>query len=524
MNGPHLRAGTPNVVVETSATSPRSVDHEERPPVDSLYGGPGPIDPEPTPEVRLAGDQIRVAAQLRRWGLALADTLAIAVGVVVSFLLEEANPGTQAWAILLVPIWIVTAKLYGLYDNDDRRLAHHTSRELPSLVATAAVSVAVWKALTMLLGATPPISSASVLAIGVIAGMSSLLLRSGVRAVWRFRAPPDRTLIIGSSAKAAMVSSRLDRHRQQGGNIEVIGFVSDRAEDGDAIPDELSDRPFLGGISELPTVFERERITRVIITKEPASSGRLGEIIDTCLEKDVAATLVPIESEVLGPAAEISRLADVPVIEFHSFAIPRSTRFMKRMLDIFVSALLLIPALPILLVSVIAIRLTSKGPAFFLHERVGLEGRHFDVIKLRTMYEGSEGRLEEMLERTSEVDPSYKVPDDPRVTPVGRFLRATSIDELPQLINVLKGDMSLVGPRPKIPHEATLYEDRESRYLKIRPGLTGPMQVSGRGLLTFEERLALERDYLESISLARDIEILLKTPGAVIAGRGARNL
>ena len=151
-------------------------------------------------------------------------------------------------------------------------------------------------------------------------------------------------------------------------------------------------------------------------------------------------------------------------------------------------------------------------------------GKHFRVIKLRTMYEGSEKRLEGMLDDRTDDDPSFKVPDDPRVTPVGRFLRATSIDEFPQLINVFKGDMSLVGPRPKIPNEASMYEERESRYLSIRPGLTGPMQVSGRGLLTFEERLALERDYLETISLAKDLEILLRTPGAVLSGRGARDL
>lgn len=498
----------------------------EKDQTQGLEAGPRVAGPEvrPTEKVRRVDNQIRRAAQLRRWGLALADMIAIAVGVAVSALAGESNPGTVAWALLLVPVWIVVAKLYGVYDNDDRKLDHHTTHELPNLLATAAVSVVAWKALTMLLGANPPLSSASVVLIGATAALASAILRSGVRVFWRSQAPPDRTLIVGSSAKAGLVATRLDRYRDQGGNIEVIGFISDRIENPAEATGELQGHPYMGGLDQLPDVLERERITRVIIAKDPASAGRIGEIIDTCLSNDVAATLVPIESEVLGPAAEVARLADVPVIEFHSFDVPRSTRFMKRSLDITVSALLMIPALPILLVSALAIRLTSRGRAFFFHERVGMNGKHFNVIKLRTMYEGSEERLEEMLEENEDADPSFKVPDDPRVTPVGRVLRSASIDELPQLINVLKGEMSLVGPRPKIPHEALLYEEREGRYLTIRPGLTGPMQVSGRGLLTFEERLALERDYLESISLARDLEIILRTPGAVLSGRGARDL
>lgn len=482
----------------------------------------------PNPEIRWVSDRIRRAAQIRRWGLAMADIVAIGLGVLAAVLIEKTNPGTPDWSLLLIPVWIVTAKLYGLYDNDDRRLSHHTTQEIPNLIATAAVSVVVWKALTMLLGASPPISSASVVIIGGTAAVTSMILRSGIRTVWRFRAPPDRTLIIGSSDKAELVASRLDRHREQGGNIDVIGFVSDpnpedgrRGAEGD---DGLHRHPYLGSLSDLPRVVRDERVTRVVIAKEADSAWKVGQIIDTCLEENVAATLVPAESEVLGPAAEVARLAEVPVIEFHSFGIPRSTRFLKRSLDILLSGLLLIPALPILVLSVLAIRVTSKGQAFFLHERVGMYGKHFNVIKLRTMYEGSEGRLEAMLGDIDDDDPSFKVPDDPRVTPLGRFLRTTSIDELPQLINVFKGDMSLVGPRPKIPNEASMYEERESRYLSIRPGLTGPMQVSGRGLLTFEERLALERDYLESISLAKDLEILLRTPGAVLSGRGARDL
>ncbi|MFZ9668798.1 MAG: sugar transferase [Solirubrobacterales bacterium] len=457
------------------------------------------------------------AARLRRWGLASADTLAIVVGVVVAFAVEEANSGTQTWAILLVPVWILTAKLYGLYDNDDRRLTHHTAQELPNLVATAAVSVVAWKALTMLLGADPRVSSASVVIIGAVAGVSSAFLRSGIRTIARRTSPPERTLIIGSGEKAFLVASRLERYRKNEGGIAVIGFVTDDQVDGDREP-VLQEHDFLGSLEDLPNLLEREQVSRVVIAKDASAAEKTGPIIDLCLSRGVAATLVPVQSEVLGPAAEITRVADVPVIEFNSTVVPRSTLAIKRTVDITVSSALLALASPILLVSAVAVVSTSRGPVFFRQTRIGKDGRPFTMLKLRTMQVDAEDQLDDLIDLDNLDQPAFKIENDPRVTPVGRVLRRFSIDEIPQFINVLDGSMSLVGPRPEEEAVVALYDERQRTRLAVKPGLTGPMQVEGRGALSFEERLSLERDYIENLSIGRDIELILRTPRAILRG------
>ena len=484
---------------------------------EALSRGGGEPRVRPTEKTRRQGDWIERAARLRRWGLAAADTIAIAIGVAASVIIEKANPGTQAWALLLIPIWILTAKLYGLYDNDDRKLAHHTAQELPNLLATAAVSVVAWKALTMLLGANPPISSASVVIIGAVAGISAAFLRSGVRTIARKTAPPERTLIVGSGERAFLVASRLERFRRNEGGIRVIGFVSDKAEGEDENP-ELREHEFLGTLDDLPALLEKEQVSRVVIAKDASSADKTGPIIDACLSQGVAATLVPVQSEVLGPAAEITRVADVPVIEFNSTIVPRSTLAIKRTIDITVSSALLALATPVLLVSAIAVATTSRGPVFFRQTRIGKDGKPFTMLKLRTMQEDAEDRLDDLIDLDNLDQPAFKIEDDPRVTPVGRVLRRFSIDEIPQFINVLAGSMSLVGPRPEEEAVVALYDERQRTRLAVKPGLTGPMQVAGRGALNFEERLALERDYIENLTVGRDIELIVRTPRAVLRG------
>jgi len=411
----------------------------------------------------------------------------------------------------------LTAKLYGLYDNDDRRLAHRTTQELPSLLATAAISVVAWKALTLLLGANPPVSSASVVTIGAVAGVSSAFLRSGVRTIARRTSPPERTLIIGAGEKALLVASRLERYRKNEGGILVLGFVTDEKgrEERDPV---LREHQFLGTLNDLPELLEREQISRVVIAKEASAAEKTGPIIDLCLSKGVAATLVPVQSEVLGPAAEITRVADVAVIEFNSTVVPRSTLAIKRTIDLAVSSTLLALASPILLVSAGAVAFTSRGPVFFRQTRVGKDGRPFTMLKLRTMQADAEDQLDDLIDLDNLDQPAFKIENDPRVTPVGRVLRRYSIDEIPQFLNVLAGSMSLVGPRPEEEAVVALYDERQRTRLAVKPGLTGPMQVEGRGALSFEERLSLERDYIENLSIGRDIELILRTPRAILRG------
>jgi lipopolysaccharide/colanic/teichoic acid biosynthesis glycosyltransferase/glycosyltransferase involved in cell wall biosynthesis len=196
-------------------------------------------------------------------------------------------------------------------------------------------------------------------------------------------------------------------------------------------------------------------------------------------------------------------------------------RFAKRTMDIFGSLLGLVLSLPLLVILGIAIKLDSPGPIFFIQERAGENGRPFRMVKLRTMVKGADDMLPDLVDLASLPSPAFKLRDDPRITRVGRFLRRTSLDELPQLWNVLKGEMSLVGPRPEEMRVVQLYEDWHRQRLAIKPGLTGPMQVNGRAELDLDERVRLELDYMQNYSLWKDIIILARTVVAVISARGA---
>jgi lipopolysaccharide/colanic/teichoic acid biosynthesis glycosyltransferase len=209
------------------------------------------------------------------------------------------------------------------------------------------------------------------------------------------------------------------------------------------------------------------------------------------------------------------------VLDFRFSDPPRSTQAMKRAMDVVVSGTLLALLSPLLALIAVAILVDSGRPVFFRQRRAGKDGEAFTMLKFRTMVNDAEDRLPELVDLEKLEQPAFKIRDDPRVTGIGRILRRSSLDELPQCINVLRGDMSLVGPRPEEESVVALYDDRQRGRLAIKPGLTGPMQVYGRSDLTFEERLAMERDYLDNLSLLTDLAILLRTPRAIIRGDGA---
>jgi lipopolysaccharide/colanic/teichoic acid biosynthesis glycosyltransferase/GT2 family glycosyltransferase len=196
-------------------------------------------------------------------------------------------------------------------------------------------------------------------------------------------------------------------------------------------------------------------------------------------------------------------------------------RLLKRLMDLAGATVCLIVTAPLALAIAVAIKLDSPGPVLYAQERVGTNGRTFRLLKFRTMVQDADKQLGELIDLASLAEPVFKLKDDPRVTGVGNYLRRTSLDELPQLLNVLRGEMSLVGPRPEEVWLVKLYNDRQRRRLAVKPGMTGPMQVNGRGDLTFAQRLELEFDYIEHYSLRRDIAILLKTIPVVLKGSGA---
>jgi lipopolysaccharide/colanic/teichoic acid biosynthesis glycosyltransferase len=222
-----------------------------------------------------------------------------------------------------------------------------------------------------------------------------------------------------------------------------------------------------------------------------------------------------------GTAVQLDNVADLPFLQYNTWDVSRSTLLLKRALDVCVSLVAIIVLLPAAALLALAIRLDTPGPTIFLQQRAGRGGRPFRMFKFRTMIDGAEDVLAELVPFDELDQPVFKLRDDPRVTRVGRVLRRTSLDELPQLVNILRGDMSLVGPRPEQMELVARYSREERVRLAVRPGLTGPMQVSGRGELTLDERVAVEREYIENLGLGRDLRILAMTLPAVVGARGA---
>src|SRR3954470_7818389 len=257
---------------------------------------------------------------------------------------------------------------------------------------------------------------------------------------------------------------------------------------------------------------------RVVLASERIDAREIAAMADVCRDQGVKLSLV---SPLRGQATphQISRLAELPVFEYLTADVSRSTLMLKRVLDLVVGIPLMILALPLLPLIALAIWLEDRGPVFFIQTRGGLEGAPFRLLKFRTMHVGADRSLEEILDELPE--PMFKFRSDPRVTRVGRVLRRLSLDELPQLWNLLRGDMSLVGPRPEQLELVERYGPEHRFRLDVKPGLTGPMQIHGRGELTFEERLAVELDYVENVSIGRDLRILALTPVSIVRGTGA---
>ncbi len=407
------------------------------------------------------------------------------------------------WGVANVPVWVLLAKVLGLYDRDHRSVRHLTIDELPALSAWAFGGVGL---LALILPLTPAsnLSATSAVEAWAVAFGSAVLLRGTARWLWRRWTPPELTLIAGGGEPAAAIQRRAQL------------FADMHLELANEAPSQVSDLLNAGGLAQ-----SAREVDRIILAATEVDPVQVGRLAAACRERQVKLSVVsPLRGRAL-PALRLSQVADLPVFEFNTWDPSRSTLAVKRAFDVIISSaglLILAPFLPLI---ALAIRLDSRGPAIFVQERAGIGGRSFRLYKLRTMRADAAGQLESVVSLDQLEQPMFKLKDDPRVTRVGRRLRRFSIDELPQLWNVLRGDMSIVGPRPEQIELVERYLPEHRFRLEVKPGMTGPMQVYGRGDLTFAERLAVELDYVENLSLALDIKILATTVPVVIRGGGA---
>ncbi|CAM3602970.1 sugar transferase [Isoptericola cucumis] len=324
-----------------------------------------------------------------------------------------------------------------------------------------------------------------------------------------------RTLLVGALDTVHDLGVRMRRARAAG--FDVVGVC---VPGGAAVASPLPDVPVLGDVREAPDIARRSGIDAVAVTASDTATTQMIKQFAWDLEPTGADLLVvPGLADVASPRLLVTPVDGVPVVQVAPPGYTGTQHVLKRAFDVAVAGIgLVLVALPLLLVAGV-VRLTSPGPALFRQERIGLNGEPFTLYKLRTMRLGAEAQLAEALDGVAGV--FYKPKADPRVTRFGRFLRRYSIDEFPQLLNVLKGDMSLVGPRPQVAFEVAQYDDALRRRLLVKPGLTGLWQVSGRNDLPLDQSTRLDLYYVENWTLVGDIGILLRTARAVLSPDGA---
>jgi exopolysaccharide biosynthesis polyprenyl glycosylphosphotransferase len=333
----------------------------------------------------------------------------------------------------------------------------------------------------------------------------------------------QNALVLGTSSQAASVVRKIMRHPESG--VNVVAIV-DLDTDADSVEwdADFSFVPVIGGGASVSELIVRHDIDRVIIGSSP-SAGDRDDLLHSLAAAGVQIDIIPTPFQALGARVDVHHLEGAPLMTLPRARLNRSARFLKRALDIAVSSVALVVLLPALAACAIAVKLDSRGPLFFRQTRVGRNGRRFTLWKLRSMDPGADAHKRDLAELNlhgaTPGEGMFKIRDDPRVTRVGRMIRRYSLDELPQLYNVLVGDMSLVGPRPLIEEEATQVEGRFRDRLALTPGITGLWQVYGRSDIPFSEMVSLDYLYVTNWTLWGDVKLLMKTLPAVARGNGA---
>jgi exopolysaccharide biosynthesis polyprenyl glycosylphosphotransferase len=444
--------------------------------------------------------------------LVSADVLAIVGAFVLT--VELSRRSLQlTWAVLAaVPIMIVCAKLTGLYDRDETLLRKTTLDEAPKLFQLATLCALIaW--LTEGLLVRGALDRHEALFLWLALGALLILLRTAARMIALRVSPVERCLFIGDEISAETIRAKLVGHG--GVNAKVVAHLDlDKVEPWST--DSFSE-PRLAEIRDLAQTLD---VHRAIIAPRSVDAGEMLNLVRTLKAVGVRVSVLPRLLEVVGSSVEFDDLHGVTVMGVRRFDLTRSSAAFKRAFDLFGASLGLLAISPILLVIAIAIKLDSRGPVFFRQLRVGRHGQRFHMLKFRTMVDGADAMKDSLRHRNEAKEGLFKIAEDPRVTRVGRLLRSTALDELPQLMNVFKGEMSLVGPRPLVIEEDQRVEGWHRRRLELMPGMTGPWQILGPSRVPLKEMVAIDYLYVANWSLWTDVKILLRTVPHVLGRRG----
>ena len=408
----------------------------------------------------------------------------------------EPLPGYLQFVFWTMPIWLVVFVVNGLYSTE----RYGRFAEFGKIVISVSAAVAViltW----IFLSKTTFFSRLIIIYVWFIAivlvAFARFLMHYIQKVLYHWNIGNHRVIVLGGNSSSKSLVHEIE-------NNSGLGYKLVKVIDEEAIP-------------KLEAIFERYKAEEIIIANTHLSQSKTAEILEFCRANHVGFKMTPDLFLVRSSHVGVQTLAGIPIMEFKRSPLDGWGRIIKRSVDFIGSIVLIVITSPLMILTAILVKLTSRGPILFRQERVGLE-HNFTFYKFRTMRAGAEKEHGKYIKKYGNM---FKLANDPRMTPVGKFLRKTSLDELPQFFNSLKGDMSLIGPRPPMPEEVKKYTHWQRRRLGIKPGITGLWQVSGRSEVSFDEWVRLDAYYIENWSLWLDFQIFLKTIWVIIKGRGA---
>lgn len=423
-----------------------------------------------------------------------------------------------------LPGWVIVAKLYGLYERDEERTDHTTVEDMAGVFHLLTVGVWILFGFTALTGVASPqvpkLFTFWVLGITLVA-----LARVGARTYCRRNiAYLQNTVIVGAGDVGQLIARKLLQHHEYG--INLVGFVDDNPKER---RDDLGFLTLLGGPRELPAIVELLDVERVIVAFSGDSHEEELSVIRSLDDLGVQIDIVPRLFEIVTPTTEMHTIEGLPVLSLRPVRLPRSSQMLKRTFDVIVASITLVLLLPLFAVIAWCVRNDSDGPVFFRQTRLGADMRHFTALKFRTMKVGTSSDEHEAHVRSAlngviapEANGLFKLERTDVVTRTGRWLRRSSLDELPQLLNVLRGDMSLVGPRPCLPYEVEYFSPHHFERFAMPAGITGLWQVTARAHATFREALDMDVAYVRGWSLGLDLRLLFRTPLQLLRPKGTR--
>lgn len=454
-----------------------------------------------------------LADQMLRRSLLVADVSACVAAIVAISLVSGRSLQVTWVGVAGLLALCLGAKMFGLYDRDETVLRKTTLDEAPKLFQVATLgALCTWLAGGFVI-AGAPLSRGEGLLFWSLLIVFPVLARAGARALALNAAPPERCLLVGDGDAAKTIRAKFSDHH--GVKAELVAHL-DPGDVAKWSADAVS-APRLSEIRELGRSLD---IQRAIIASDCVEPSQMPDLICTLKAVGIKVSVLPRLLEVVGSSVEFDDLHGVTMMGVKRFALTRSSTRVKRGFDLLATVIGMVAVAPLFAAISVAIKLDSRGPVFFRQRRVGRHGEHFEVLKFRTMVDGADAMKDSLRDRNEAQDGLFKIADDPRITRVGRLLRKTALDELPQLVNILKGEMSLVGPRPLVVDEDQHVTGWFRQRLELTPGMTGPWQILGPARVPLREMGAIDYLYVANWSLWGDLKILLRTIPHVLARRG----